>query len=631
MRISVQSYRKHINLPLPSSKRGEVFPHSWGLIGVFIFILFLLIYACASTGTPSGGIKDETPPVLLRSTPPINSLNFQGKEIIVYFDELIQIKDVFQKLVVSPPMNKRPVVTVRGKNLIIHFEEELQPNTTYTLDFADAISDNNEGNILDNFRFSFSTGLEIDSLTISGILVDAADLSPVAGAFVMAYNNLSDSAFRTQVPVRLAKTDQTGAFSIQNLAEGEYRVYALEDVNRNYFYDQPGERIAWNTELISPTVEYRERSDSITPDSVHIHKYQVFLPDSVELFMFKEDNDPQYLKDRKRQSRNKIDFIFNIPLREQLRIEAIKPESKKDWFVYEKNIFNDSISLWITDSTFIKSDSLFVGISYFVKDSTQQFVLKTDTINAYFFETGGGTSQRRRGKTETEAETPEIEMLKPATMKRTLEFLGELDISFSTPVLNYDISMLHLYQQVDTIQVPLKFSFIRDSVRLKRYIIDYKYEAGEKYIFTADSAAITDIYGLHTDAISHSFNIKTLDSYGTIRIDVTNPQKNWLLQILNRQEKPVRQMYVPANGKLAFRYLPPGDYFIRIVDDTNRNGNWDTGNLSEKIQPERLFYYPELVNIRANWEIDVQFSPEEFDMYDFIQRNRQKKSSGKGR
>ena len=591
-------------------------------------IIYSLIYSCASTGTPSGGLKDETPPVMLRSVPPINSLNFQGKEIVVYFDELIQVKDVFQKLVVSPPMNKRPIVSVRGKNLIIRFDEELQPNTTYTLDFADAISDNNEGNILDNFRFSFSTGFDIDSLVISGILVDAADLSPVAGAFVMAYKNLSDTAFRTQVPLRLAKTDKEGAFSIQNLAEGEYRIYALEDVNRNYFYDQPGERIAWHSELITPSVGYRERVDSIAPDSVQIHQYQVFLPDSVELFMFKEDNDPQYLKDRKRQSRNKIDFIFNIPLREKLKIEAIKPKSENEWFVYERGVFNDSISLWITDSTFIKSDSIFVGISYHIRDSLNQFVLKTDTLNAYFFEMASGGSNRRRGRDDAESENKATEMLKPSSLKRTLELLGEIDIVFPTPVSNYDLSKLKLFHQVDTVRVPLKFDFIQDTVRLRRYVINYNWEPGEKYVFTADSAAITDIYGLQTEAINHSFNIKTLDSYGIMYIDIVNPLENWLLQVLNKQEKLVRQAYIPANGKIAFGYLPPGDYFLKIVEDVNRNGKWDTGNLAEEIQPERIFYYLESVNIRANWEIKVEWTPDEFDMYEFIERNR-KKSGGR--
>ena len=598
----------------------------WVLSLIIFPLLLYLIWSCASTGYPQGGPQDVDPPMMVRSVPPLNSLNFQEKEITIYFDEIIQVKDIFQKLVVSPPMNKRPVVTTRGKILSIRFEEDLQPNTTYTLDFADAIADNNEGNILENFRFSFSTGLEIDSLIISGYLFDAADLSPVAGAFIMAYSNLSDTAFLTQVPVRLAKTAQNGSFSIQNLAEGEYQIFALEDANRNYFYDQPGERIAWHSQLITPTVEYRERVDSIAPDSVHIHKYQVFVPDSLELFIFQEDNARQYLKDRKRQTRNKIDFLFNRALTEPLQIEAIKPTSEKDWFVYEKNIFNDSISLWITDSTFIRSDSLFVSLGYFVRDSLEQLVLKTDTLNAFFFETGGGGgATQRRGRRNDEEETEEKEMLTPATMKRSLEILGEFDINFPTPISKYDFTMLNLYQQVDTIRVPLNFSIVQDSIRIRRYVINFPWQPGERYIFTADSTAFTDIYDLHSDVIHHAFSVKPIESYGEIYIDIENPSSNWLLQILNRQEKIVRQAYVPNNGKIAFRFLSPGDYFIRIVEDSNNNGEWDIGNLKEKIQPEKLIYYAETVNIRANWEIFIEWNPNDFDIYDFVERHRKRK------
>jgi hypothetical protein len=257
-----------------------------------------------------------------------------------------------------------------------------------------------------------------------------------------------------------------------------------------------------------------------------------------------------------------------------------------------------------------------------VKDSTEQLVLKTDTINAYFFELPSRTSQRKRGNTDPKVEI--IEPLKPATLKRSLEILSNLDFSFPTPVSNYDLSMLNLSRQVDTIQVPLKFNFIQDSIRIRNYFVEYPFEPGEQYIFSADSAAITDIYGKQTEAIKHSFSVKTLDSYGTIFVHVTNPRAKWLLQILSRQEKPVRQAYIPKNGKIGFQYLTPGDYYLRIIVDENGNGEWDTGNLSEQIQPERIIYYQESVNVRANWEIVVEWMPDEFDMYDFIQRYRQK-------
>jgi len=205
--------------------------------------------------------------------------------------------------------------------------------------------------------------------------------------------------------------------------------------------------------------------------------------------------------------------------------------------------------------------------------------------------------------------------------------LENLDIVFPTPISNYDLSMLNLYKQVDTIRVPIDFKLIHDTIRIRRYMIDYPYEPGEKYVFSADSAAFTDIYEKKTETISNPFSVKTLDNYGIIYANIKNPKEKWLLQILNRQEKLVRQSYIPKNGKIAFPYLTPGEYFLKIVEDENGNGEWDIGNISEKIQPEKIMYYPETVNVRANWNIDVEWDPEEFDMYDFIKRNRKK--SGK--
>ena len=588
------------------------------MVGLILFFVFL-VWGCASTGYPSGGPKDVTPPVVTRSTPAANALNFTGKEIVVEFDEIIQVKDIFQKLVVSPPVNKRPIVTARGRQLVIKFEEELQPNTTYTLDFADAISDNNEGNILQDYRFSFSTGMVVDSLSISGHLFDASNLTPVPGALIMVHNNLSDSVFKSQVPVRLAKTNQDGAFSVQNVAPGKYRIYALEDANRNYIYDQPGERIGWYSNLVEPTVEYRERLDSIAPDSVQIHTFPAFLPDSLKLFLFQEDNAAQYLKESKRPVRSKIDLVFNKPNAQPVDIKLVKERIGSDWFIYERSFAHDSVTVWLTDSAQIKSDSLFISLRYEVLDSLKQTQLKTDTLNAFFFQVGGGeTRQRRRDQPK------EIPVLKPTGMKRTLEILSDFDIVFPTPVYDFDLSTIHLFQQIDTIQHPLEFKLLRDSVRIRRFVIDYPWVPGEKYVFAADSATFKDIYGLVSDAINQSFSVKTIDSYGVIFVDVANPQKNWLIQILNQQEKLVRQTMLPANGKIGFQFLKPGDYFLRIIEDVNGNRQWDIGDFDSGKQPEQMMYFPETINIRANWERLVRWDPLLFDIHDFVKRHRKK-------
>ncbi len=612
-----RSVKKSSNLNFPFVKTLKIKNIAESAI-LWLFFIFL-VWGCASTGYPTGGKKDEKPPVVIKSEPPANALNFTDKEIVIVFDEIVQIKEINQKLVVSPPVNKRPIVSARGNELIIRFEEDLQLNTTYTIDFADAISDNNEGNILQDFRFSFSTGEVVDSLSISGFLFDATNLAPISGALVLAHKNQTDSAFKTSVPVRLAKTNQEGRFSVQNVAPGQYRIYALEDANRNYIYDQPGERIGWLSEVVEPSFEYRERIDSIAPDSVQVSTYTAFLPDSLQLFMFQEDNVPQYIKDSKRAVRNKIDFVFNRPNNEAVQIKLLENPNKKDWFIYERSFAHDSVSLWLKDSVQIKSDSLFLSIQYQSLDSLKKLVYKTDTINAFFFQVGGG--EKRTRKKDQQKEVP---MLKPESMKRTLEILSDFDIVFPSPVYNYNLADIKLFELIDSIPHQLEFDLVQDSIRLRRFVIDYPWDAGAKYELAADSAAFTDIYGLASSKINQSFDIKPVDSYGIIFVDVANSKKSWVLQILTKQEKLVRQAIVPSKGKMGFQYLKPGDYFLRIFDDINGNGIWDLGDFDLGRQPEPIMYFPETVNVRANWDRLVPWDPAMFDIHDFVKRNRKK-------
>lgn len=595
-------------------------------------LLFIMVFAsivfstggCASTGYPGGGPRDEVPPVMLRSIPPEGSLSFIGEEIRIEFDEIIQVRDIFQKLMVSPPVNELPEVTARGRSLVVRFKEDLQPNTTYTLDFADAISDNNEGNVLQDFRFSFSTGEIIDSLRISGFLFDAQTLAPVGNALVMVHKNHADSAFKTLVPIRVTKSNPDGRFSIQNLSPGEYRLYALEDVNRNFRYDQPGERIAWNSQLVSPFVGFHERIDSIPPDSIVVVKEQAFLPDSIQLFLFQEDNVEQYLRDVERKSRNRIDFFFSRPVKENLDITLVDRDMS-NWFVYERSARHDSISLWLTDSVLIKSDSLFLRVRYHVPDSAANLILKTDTLNAYFFQVGGGeTRSRRRGDEDKEKEIP---VLRPEGLKGTLEILEDLTIRFPSPVNNINYTAIRLSELVDTLFQPIDVRLTRDSIRHRRYVFEFDRVPGNRYLLEVDSAAFTDIYGLSTNAIRQEFTVKTEESYGIFYIDVAKPEPIWLLQILDRQEKVVRQASIPANGKIAFQYLLPGDYYLRIVVDENRNGQWDTGDFLKGIQPEGLVYFPEIVNIRANWSRIIPWNPHEFNIHDFVKTNRQRQGA----
>jgi len=588
--------------------------------------------ACANMGFPTGGPKDEEPPHVKKSSPPANALNFKGKKITIEFNELIQVKEVTQKLVVSPPMNKKPYVTARGKNLVIEFDEELHPNTTYTLDFADAISDFNEGNVIPSFRFSFSTGTTVDSLEVSGHLFEADDLSPSDGILVMLYDNLADSAFKTRVPVRMAKTDLHGYFSIHNVSPGKYRIYALDDHSNSYKFTNPADRIAWLDSIIEPSFVNKMVLDSVTidldsmtVDTVVYKEKLVYTPDSLLMFLFQEDYKKQFMVSDDRPEKAKLTFIFNCPLEKELKIDVTGHENRKDWMIMERSQANDTVSCWIKDSTLYNRDSLSFTLVYQVKDSLNNTVDKIDTISMYYFKQETHKKKRKRKK----GEKKDVPHLKIGKFSGNVNVYAANSFQLPAPAIRFDKSAVKLLQVVDTIQKEIPFDFWRDTLNIRKYYILHKWEPGGNYVMTIDSAAIEDIYHHINFPISKKFKVKKLEDYGKIYVQLESPGENWLLQVLSGgKENIVQQGYVPENGKIAFQYLNPGDYMLRIVVDENRNGKWDTGNYDKKKQPEKIIYYPAKVSLRSNWDLVVpDWIPENFDIYRFSEKFRKPSSS----
>lgn len=585
-----------------------------------------ILSGCASQGYPEGGPKDETPPYMVSSTPAADSRNFKGTVIEIVFDELIQLNEVLQKVVISPPVEKTPAITGRGRMVQIKFDEELQPGTTYTIDFADAIRDNNENNPLTDFTFSFSTGESRDSLQIAGHLFEAATLTPVKGALVMAHVNHNDSAFTNMVPPRVAKTDEMGRFTIKNLSHQVYRVFALEDVNRNFRFDQPGERIAWHPQLVEPSFEYRQRidslfTDSVTLDTVLVTKELVYIPDSLQLFLFQEDYKEQYLTSRERNVRNRLDFIFNRPLAKLPEISMVNAQPSLDkWYIFEHSANRDTVAVWLTDTTLIARDTLTVKLSYPMKDSLNNLVLKADTIKLFHFE----RSERKKRRKDDQEEA--VEPLSVTGPPKSLEIGANLWLDFPVPLASADTSAMKLYQLADTVYNPVKFSWMQDSIKIRSYKVVHPWQPEEKYRLLIDSAAFTGIYGLVNKPLKYDFDIKAINNYAILYVHVLQADSVMLLQLLNRQEVPVKQGYLPANGKIAFRYIKPGDYFLRIVEDVNKNGKWDTGNFKEGRQPERVSYFPDAISLRANWDQLVTWDIPAHPVYEFVEKNRAKKS-----
>ena len=596
-------------------------------------IVVLVINGCANPGTPTGGPKDETPPVVRKSEPELNALNFKGEKIVISFDELIQVKEISQKLVVSPPMNKLPSVVARGDELYIQFEDTLQDNTTYTLDFADAVTDNNEGNVIPGFTFSFSTGEFIDSLEVSGHLWNAENLKPVSGAMISLYSNFADSAFQTLVPMRLAKTDSDGAFTIKNVRPGKYCIYALEDANKNYKFDQKGENIAWSDSVIVPSFEYKQFEDSVGEDSVAIVERLVYTPDSLELFLFAPDFYDQYLKTDERKELGRLNLVFNEPI-DSFQIDPVDEVYQNDWKIFEWSGNRDSVYVWITDSTIFNRDSLTFCVQYAALDSLEQVIVKQDTLTFYYFDETPKEKRpkRKKDKDEEKDMSPPVPAMQINKLPQKIDLFSLLPFELKTMPVKFDPNGITLHKLVDTLLSKVDFDLVQDSMNYRKFTINRKWEPGSVYELRVDSASFMDIYGHVNNPIASRFTVLETNDYSTLYINVEDPKSNYLVQILNKSGNAVRQSSVPESGKIKISFLKPGRYMLRMVVDVNGNNQWDSGDFEAKSQPEEIFYYMEELNLRADWDHEITWDKESFDKFEFVEKfQKESNNSSRGR
>lgn len=606
-------------------------------------LLAALAWGCANPGTPSGGPRDRKPPVMVTSTPAPGATSFDGKAVTIVFDENVQLKDADTKFVMSPPTAKKPRVEAHAKTVKVTFddEEKLLPATTYTLDFADCLSDLNEGNIYENFTFTFSTGESTDSMMISGNVYEGSSVTPVEGIYVLLQENLTDTAFTHVMPIRVAKTDANGRFAIKNVPAGkEYDVYALDDQNRNFLFDQPGEKIAWLGRHVTPSWEIRQVADSIQTDSTYvvndtIHYYftptlrdtLTYTPDSLQLFAFSEDNYDQYISTDERKERNKIRIILNKPMARRPKIGFVGHDGETGLARMQFSPTNDTVNIWMTDTTIWKRDSVVLSVGYLVKDSLGALVEQIDTLKEWHFERKAkeADSGRRRRK-KKEDDKPKIELLALKASGSVAPY-GELSITAKNPFDKFTWDSVRLYIKQDTLFNPVKYTAIDDTVNICRKALKIKWEPGAEYRLDIDSLAATDIYGLWNGPFSQAVKVTTMDKYGVLYIDVDSVPANALLQIVDGKGNVVRQNYLKPNGKAGFRYLKPADYMIRVLVDDNRDGKWTTGSFKDRRQPEKVIYYMEKVTVRQNWDIHVDFSLKDFTPDKYVKKFAKKKSS----
>lgn len=575
--------------------------------GVLVAILLLpIIYSCASIGNPNGGPYDEAPPRFISSTPAPNQTNYKGKRVEIVFDELIQLERPSENVIITPPQRQNPSIRANARKVIVEFNDDLIDSTTYTLDFTSSIADNNEKNVLENYTFAFSTGDIIDTLEVSGILLNAENLEPMPGITIGLHSNLEDSAFTSEAFLRTTRTNDRGRFTIRNIAPGTYRIYALNDMNRDYKFDQPGEDIAFYEPYIIPSFEPASRMDttwidSLTIDTIQSVGYTHFLPDDIELFLFKEKFERQYMLRPERNQENMFTLRFNstldtIPHPIPVNFTPVE----ENWYYSQSAEEGKSVNFWLTDSTVWALDTLQMEVTYPLSDSLNILQPQTDTVQMIIRRTG---SQRRQSR-DREEDSEKIEFLSMnINASGTINIYDTIAVTFNEPVASLSAEVFQLSQMADSTWAPVDFELVKDSINTLRYFIKHTWNYGARYLLEVDSASIYNVYGKWNDAYSGEFSIKNQDEYGHLYLNITGINTPAFVEILNSQGVPIRKAKV-ADGGVLFMNLIPDTYYARLIVDTDENGVWDTGNYEEKRQPEKVYYSPRSFSVMQNWNVE---------------------------
>ncbi|HET6556779.1 MAG TPA: Ig-like domain-containing protein [Prolixibacteraceae bacterium] len=600
------SFKNNNNLlQLNAGKREISFLKIKSLVYLLLGIsFFYLVFntSCANPGMPTGGDKDSIPPVMLRTDPGLRSTNFKGTDLRFTFDEFIIPDEISEKLVISPPMKKKPLIKMKGKTLIIEFQDKLREESTYSLDFKDAVADFNEKNPIEDLRFSFSTGPVHDSLRVAGYVRDALSQEPVDKVLVMLHRIHDYTAFIDSIPDYIGTTNEEGLFMINNVSPGSYRLYGLTDSDNSLNYNQTAEKIAFADSLIVPSARFVSETDTIVEnnDTIVVSGHTDFSPEPQYLMMFEEEKFDQYLDSYKRNQANKVDFIFTESLSDSFRINLISPVPDKEWLFIESNLRHDSITAWITDTLISKRDTLVFQLKYEVLDTLQQLTTKTDTLEL-LYETPKVTRQRK--KKNDVAEVPTIALLHNISSTGH-DIYRRINIEAPEPLASFETSMVRLYSVLDSVNTLIPIEVVNDSNSIRKYFIEHNWEPNSDYLLQIDSAAARNIYGHPSMEVNQKFKTQKEDYYGKIILTISNLREPALVQLLSNDEteRVLQKIQILEDGTIEFPFLKPEKYRIRVIIDPNQNGQWDTGFLAEGLQPEPVVYFPKIIKVRSNFE-----------------------------
>lgn len=607
--------------------------NSKSLYYIFIIIAAAVMYSCANIGNPSGGPIDKTPPIFMRSNPTPNAVNVKDRKIEIFFDEIVTLKDPSTKIIVSPAQTEMPRMSALGRKVTVELVDSLLPNTTYTIDFSNSIQDNNEGNAIDNFAFAFSTGSVIDSMRVSGYVLDSRTLEPMQSVVVGLQSNLADSAFHKEKLQRVALTNDRGQFTIRNVSPGNYHIFALKDLDRDYKFGNPTEDIAFLDSIIVPSIGSREAADTVYNDLNEIDTIMratrpAYFPNDILLSMFNEDRKSQYLANNLRVDSTRISLTFAAASDTLPSLSIVGRNDVPDqWYTLERSQTNDTLTYWIRPPHLVSADTLIVATTYLRTDTASNLSWGTDTLKFTF--------QRQKAKKKKKnEETDSLEQIRFMELhplaNGTQEVYAPLLLQTGTPIERYSREAFHLQRKLqnDTIFYPaeIKSIALRDSTLSRRdLMLKVDWEPGAAYTLAVDSLAITDIYGLQTKPLKVDFNVRKMEEYGNIVFNIPAVRDSAIVELLDGTEKIVLRAPVKSHRAELLNLLP-GKYYARLFIDRNGNGKYDTGNYDMHLQPEETVYYPGAINLKKNWDVeqtwDIYATPIDKQKPEAIKKNK---------
>lgn len=590
----------------------------WLTYCFLVIISSFITLSCAKQAAPQGGAKDVTPPVVLKSDPPPGTTEFKSKSISITFNEYLTLDKLNEKFMVSPPMDMKPKIYLRGKELRIDFLEDLRDSTTYTLYFQDAVRDLNEGNPIPNFQYVFATGKVIDSLSVTGNILLSDNLEPEKNVMVMLHSLLADTAPVKRLPDYITLADINGGFRINNIKEGTYRLFALSDKNNNKRYDLEDELFAfYDTVLnINPVSNwFPEKADSSSLKTKEKIKTDLKIsekeaddtkkglkakPEMPEingrhkLYLFTGPKRSRYLTSSSRKLPYQLIYTLSLPP-DTMKFEFKFAETENKNYFIETSTKKDTIVIWLLDSALYAQPRINTMVNYPFTDSTGNVANKTDTIEMRYL-----APRPTRGKQKAKA-LNYTQNISPYGIKPGQSIL----FTSQTPLEIPDTSRIRLYETSSRNRLPLKYQLLADSVYKRTYLMKAQFKEGGKYLLITDSAAFRNIYGEVSDSNGISFIVREENSFGHLKLYLKDGEGNIIIQLLDNKEKLISEEKIFKAGTVDFPMLEKGFYRLRAIYDLNGDGSWTTGDFRKNQQPEPVSYYKGEIEIKADWLVEI--------------------------